>query len=390
MRVLCSTTPMEGAFGPFVSLGRALVDAGHEVMVATGPDLQRRVREEGFAAAIAGPAALEGAMAAAADPEVRDAPADERWRFPAAMFGGAIPAHKLPALHDLADEFGPDLVVHPPVDVAGPLLAAARGLPSACYGFMQPLAPDVLGGIAQRVAPLWHDAGLTPDPRAGIYRRQYLDPCPPSLHSGTHPAERLVQPIRPEPPGDPLATLPPWAGRLGRRPVLYVSLGTVPFFNQPARFRALLSDLLEQDVELVVTVSELHDPASLGLSAPTLHVERWLPLAPLLARCDAVLCHAGSGTTLAALAAGLPLVLVPDGADQFDNARACEAAGVARSLAPDQVSARAVRDAVRAVLAADAPERAAARRLADEIAAMPDASAIARQLEDLAARTIRR
>jgi UDP:flavonoid glycosyltransferase YjiC (YdhE family) len=388
MRVLCSTTPMEGVYGPFVPIGRALVDAGHEVMVATGPDLQGRVREDGFAAAPAGPTAIEGAMAAAADPAVRDAPADERWRFPAAMFGGVIAPRKLPALHELATEFKPDLVVHAPVDAAGPLLAASRGLPSACYGFMRPLEPDVLGGIAERVAPLWENAGLAPDPHAGIYRGRYLDPCPPSLRSDRHPAEPRVQPIRPEPRDDPHAALPAWASQLGRRPTLYVSLGTVPFFNQPARFRSLLSDLLQDDIELVLTVSELHDPAALELSAPTLHAERWLPLAPLLTRCDAVLCHAGSGTTLAALAAGLPLVLVPDGADQFINAHACEAAGVARSLPPHLAGATAVRDAVRAVLAPDAPERAAARRVAREIAAMPTASDAAHQLEDLAASAI--
>src|SRR4051794_13594960 len=282
MRVLCSTTPMEGVFGPFVALGRALAEAGHEVMVATGPDLQDRVREQGFAAAIAGPTALEGALAAAADPVVRDAPAEERWRFPAAMFGGIIAPRKLPALNELAAEFNPDLVVHAPVDVAGALLAAVRGLPSACYGFLQPLAPDVLGGIAERVAPLWENAGLRPDPHAGIYCGRYLDPCPPSLRSNQHPGAARLQPIRPEPPGQPDAALPAWAQQLGRRPTLYVSLGTVPFFNQPTRFRSLLAELLDDDIELIVTVSELHDPAALELSAPTLHAEQWLPLAPLL------------------------------------------------------------------------------------------------------------
>ena len=100
----------------------------------------------------------------------------------------------------------------------------------------------------------------------------------------------------------------------------------------------------------------------------------------LLARCDAVLCHAGTGTTLAALAAGLPLVLVPQGADQFDNARACERAGVARILLGDQVTPAAVRDAVRTVLQDDSTERAAARTLAAEIAVMPSATDVVNEL----------
>jgi UDP:flavonoid glycosyltransferase YjiC (YdhE family) len=112
---------------------------------------------------------------------------------------------------------------------------------------------------------------------------------------------------------------------------------------------------------------------------------RWLPLAPLLARCAAVVCHAGSGTTLAALTAGLPLVLVPKGADQHVNAAACRRAGAARTIALDELTPGAVRAAVRAILTGDASEAAAARRLAAEIAAMPPAAAVAAGLERLVA-----
>ena len=119
----------------------------------------------------------------------------------------------------------------------------------------------------------------------------------------------------------------------------------------------------------------------LGELAQTVHVEQWLPLAPLLAQCDAVVCHAGTGTTLASLAAGLPLVLIPKGADQFDTARACGRAGAAQVLLGDQVTPKAVHDAVRAVLPDASPERAAARALAAEIAAMPSATEVAHTLE---------
>ena len=385
MRVLCSTPPMEGAFGPFVALGRALVDAGHEVVVATGPDLQRRVHEHGFAAEVAGPTAMEGAVAAMGDPAVRAAGDAQRWEFPCAMFGGVIAPRKLPGLRALAERFAADLIVHPPVDLAGPLLAAERGLPSVTYGFAQPLEPSLVAALAERVAPLWSAAGLEPDPHAGLYRCRYLDPAPPGLRADRGAAEPLAVPIRPEIPGDPAAPLPDWAATLGERPIVYVSLGTVPLFNQPPAFGALLDALAEEDLEVVVTVGELNDPAALGEQPANVHVERWLPLAPLLTRCAAVVCHAGSGTTLAALSAGLPLVLVPKGADQHVNAAACRRAGAARTIAPDQLTPGAVRAAVRAIRAPGASEAAAARRLAAEIAAMPPAAAVAAELEQLVA-----
>jgi UDP:flavonoid glycosyltransferase YjiC (YdhE family) len=88
---------------------------------------------------------------------------------------------------------------------------------------------------------------------------------------------------------------------------------------------------------------------------------------------------------LAALAAGLPLVLVPQGADQFDNARACQHAGAGRVLMPDQVTTPAVRDAVHAVLGSESAERAGARQVAREIAAMPPAAQVAETLASVIA-----
>jgi UDP:flavonoid glycosyltransferase YjiC (YdhE family) len=381
MRVLCSTTPMDGVFGPFIPLGRAFLDAGHEVIVATGANLRARVEESGFDFVEAGLPAMDGVLAAVADEEVKAAPPGDRIRFPAAMFGLIHPQAKLPVLREMAGSNPFDLVVHPPVDVSGPLLAAELGLPSACYGFGQPFDPDVVAGMAARVGPLWEKAGLKPDPHAGIYRGSYLDPRPSGLGGeGRVPEAADTRPIRPEVPGDPAAPLPGWAQTLGERPAVYVSFGTTPLFSQPEKFAPLLAGLAGEEVEVIVTVSELHDPAALGELPATVHVERWLPLAPLLPRCDAVLCHAGTGTTLAALAAGLPLVLVPQGADQFDNARACQRAAVARVLMPGDVNPAAVREAIRAVLRDGSPERQAARELSAEIAAMPAAAEVARDL----------
>ncbi len=382
MRVLCSTTPMDGVFGPFIPLGRALVEGGHEVIVASGANLRGRAVENGLEFVEAGLTAMDGVIAARGDVEVQQAPAGDRIRFPAAMFGSIHPGAKLPRLQDLAEARPFDLVVHPPVDLAGPLLAAQLGLPSVCYGFGQPFDPTVVAAMAVRARPLWEAAGLPADPHGGIYRGRYLDPRPPRLRvGGTVPAAAGVQPIRPELPGDPDAPLPAWADQPTGRPVVYVSLGTAPLFNQPEKFAPLLAGLEGEQVETVVTVSELNDPAALGDLPLTVHVERWLPLAPLLPRCDAVLCHAGTGTTLAALAAGLPLVLVPQGADQFENARACQRAGAARVLMPEHVTAGAVRDAVRAVLAPDSAERTAAREIAREIATMPSPHEVVDELQ---------
>jgi UDP:flavonoid glycosyltransferase YjiC (YdhE family) len=100
----------------------------------------------------------------------------------------------------------------------------------------------------------------------------------------------------------------------------------------------------------------------------------------LLPACAAVVSHAGSGTFLAALAAGVPQVLLPQAADQFLNAQAGEQGGVALAVPRASVSVARVREALERVLG-DGAFRAAAEEVRAEIAAMPAPEAVVAELE---------
>ena len=54
--------PDGGCLHAVRAVGAALLAAGHEVLVATGPDLQSRVAGDGFATAVAGPTAMDAAI----------------------------------------------------------------------------------------------------------------------------------------------------------------------------------------------------------------------------------------------------------------------------------------------------------------------------------------
>ncbi len=371
MRVLCTSRPMEGVVGPLLPIARALRERGHDVLLAVGPDVQRRVEGVGLDATVVGPSAMEAVMRTMANPAAAESPGAGPV-FGSVMFGEVFAPDLLPQLRGIADEFVPDAVVHPPVEAASPIVAAERGIPSVTYGFAQLLDDAIVRALAEPVAPLWEAAGLPADAHAGIYRDCFLDPCPPSLRLGEEAPARVVQPIRPEIPGGTSDALPAEIASLGDRPILYLTLGTVPIFNQLATFEVLLDAVAADDIDVVVTIGSNNDPAALAPRSANVHVYQWLPLRPLVDRCDAVICHGGSGTMLAALNAALPLVVIPLGADQFENALACEKAGVARVVRPGDLEASAIRDAVRAVIAPESSEHRAARRLADEIAAMPE------------------
>lgn len=365
---------MEGVFAPVLPLLIELVRAGHEVLVGTAPDLADRVRAAGLPTAVAGPPAPAAAAQAVADPVF--AAGGQPWRIGAVMFARIVAPAKLPELSRIAAEFRPDLILQPPVDLAAPIVAAALRIPSITYGTGLLLEAELMDAMTEWVAPLWDSAGLEPDPHAGMYRTGYLDPVPVALQPDRGPAAKCARPIQPHVPGSRSDPLPGWAEQLGNRPVVYFSLGTVPIFNQPSMFEPVLRALADLEVEAIVTVGRTNDPEAFGPLPPNIHLEQWLPLAAVLARCDAVVCHGGAGTTLAALSQGLPLLLLPRGADQFPTAAACRTVGAAQVVPPDAVTADTVRSGISAMLT-DASYAAAAVRLKADIDGMPSPATVA-------------
>jgi UDP:flavonoid glycosyltransferase YjiC (YdhE family) len=114
---------------------------------------------------------------------------------------------------------------------------------------------------------------------------------------------------------------------------------------------------------------------------PNVRVEQFVPQATVLPSCAAVISHGGSGTLLGALAAGVPLVLLPQGANQFENAWRCERIGVAAALFPEQATAPAITAALDAVLG-EPSYREAAARVQGEIDEMHSADEVAVAVEE--------
>jgi UDP:flavonoid glycosyltransferase YjiC (YdhE family) len=73
---------------------------------------------------------------------------------------------------------------------------------------------------------------------------------------------------------------------------------------------------------------------------------------------------------MAALAAGLPLVNIPLGGDQPENAARCAEMGVGLTIPPEERTAEAIRAAVREILSSPM-YRENARRISEQMAALP-------------------
>jgi len=178
-------------------------------------------------------------------------------------------------------------------------------------------------------------------------------------------------------------TLPEWCARLPAQPTVYLSLGTVSNYHTDI-FRMFLEALRDESVNLIVTVGRNQDPAQFGPQPAHIHIERYIPQTLLFAHCDVVITHGGSGTVMAALTHGLPMVEIPVGADQPVNARRCVALGVGRMVGAEERTPESIRQAVRDVLG-NSDYRARAERLGEKMAALPGPEHAVALLERLAA-----
>jgi UDP:flavonoid glycosyltransferase YjiC (YdhE family) len=125
-------------------------------------------------------------------------------------------------------------------------------------------------------------------------------------------------------------------------------------------------------------------PAELGLEplAPNIRVERWVNYNHLLPRTDLVVTTAGAGTVLAALEAGIPMVLIPTEWDKPEVARRVAEAGAGLLLKLERCRPERLRGAVERVLT-DPAYRQNARRLADSFARYQGPSQAAELLETI-------
>lgn len=164
-------------------------------------------------------------------------------------------------------------------------------------------------------------------------------------------------------------------------PLVVVGVSSTHVPGQADLLRRIVAALDALPVRGVVTTGPTIDPAEVP-GTPTVQVVRAAAHSQLFAHASAVVTHAGHGTIIKALAAGLPVLCMPQGRDQSDNAVRAERHGAGLRLRR-KASISAISNAVRELL--DDPSYAAgARSLGATIRAEVENSTMVPELEDLA------
>lgn len=380
MRVLMATTAGSGHFGPMIPFGDACRRAGHEVLVAAPRSFERAVHRAGYECwpcADIAPEALAEVQSEVKNDiagEYADLAPEQRPLGGLRMFFDLAPRALLPGLLAAIDEWRPDVLLREVGEFGSAVAAELRSLPhmqvnvglDGVAEVMLPVGAPLLGAIRESV-------GLAPDPTGERLRGLPTLSLLPASYEQT--VSSTVHRYRDGSTQAP-APLPAWWPNESD-PLVYVSFGSVAGSLADAQraFRTVVEAIADLPVRLLITVGEGGDPAEWSSLPPSAHLERWVPQRAAMAEAAAVVCHGGMGTVLGALSAGLPLLVVPQFADQPGNAARVEALGAGVRVGEDMSTPPdpgAVRDALTRVLT-DATLRAGARRLAEEIAALPPA-----------------
>jgi MGT family glycosyltransferase len=383
-RFLTYTSPARGHLYPIAATLLELADRGHDVQVRTLTSEVEALRRLGLHAEPIAPAIEQLELD------------DYDWDTPEEALAGGLRTfgersiHEVPDLQRAIADVDPDVLL---VDVTTPGAAAvaeagaipwAQWIPFFQHFALVPNAAPELTLIPFTLAPIGMEVlnaprrqlGLVPlaDPaeawRAPLYLYFTAEPfevdeldLPPSF--------RLVGPGLWEPPAEP----PAWLESIDK-PLVLVTASS-EFQRDDALIETTLQALSSDDVEVVAT-TVAHDPEGFEVPANA-RVERWLPHGPVIRKAASVVCHGGMGITQRALAAGVPICVVPFGRDQTEVAGRVSAAAAGTQLSLEALTPTTLRTAILKAMTM----RAGAERVAAGFARAGGAPAAADELESL-------
>ncbi|MFE4538497.1 glycosyltransferase [Streptomyces scopuliridis] len=384
-RFLLVVPPLVGHINPLVGVAGELAQRGHPVAWAGQPDQIRR---------LAGPevTVFDCPMPAGGLVRPPELTGPAAFRFLWEEFFVPLADLMAPGIEAAIDAFRPDVVLGDQHAVAGALIAERRGIPyvtsaTTSAELVDPLAGlpkvaawlgELLGGLRARIG----DPAGTADPRFSPYGviaftgRELLGDAPLPWER-THLVGPAIAP-RADRSDFPWDELDP-----GRATVL-VSLGTA---NADAGGRFLAEAVTALDGLGDAVQGVVVDPGhTLSSAPPGVLVRAHVPQLDLLARADAVVCHAGHNTVCESLWHGLPLVLAPIRDDQPIVAQQVVDAGAGVRVRFSRVNAARLATAVETVLDSAGGHRAAAEAIGRSFRAAGGQVTAAGHLERIAAR----
>ncbi|WP_425583276.1 activator-dependent family glycosyltransferase [Streptosporangium oxazolinicum] len=372
VRVLFTTFAASTHLYNMVPLAWALRAAGHEVCVASRPNIQADILAAGLTAVSVGDE-IDMVNDAKMLEQLPDDGTPYRMGYDIAelrpekltleyvrdtlgLYSSFISEYQanqamLDDLVRFARSWKPDLVIWDALTYVGPVAARVTGAAHARMLFgmdhfarmrelfhrlraQNPDGPqnDPMGDwLAGRLAPFGHEFG-----EEMVTGQLTIDPLPSWMRiSGDLP----VLPVRFVPYNGP-STIPDWLAEPPRAPRVCLTFGVTArnVGLHHMRIDELLQAVAGLDVEVIATLNA-EQLESVSSVPDNVHVHDFVPLNALLPSCSAVVHHLGASTMGTAIVHGVPQLLVPGNLwGEPQMARLLEEHGAALFIAPEELS----------------------------------------------------
>lgn len=405
MRFLLTTVSEKSHVLCLAPLAWALMNAGHEVRLASAPAMADVIASTGATAVAVGSdhslheqlaqeESVENEISDWSSPFVQE----QDWETLLVKYHVAV-AYALQPYNDtivddlvaFARAWRPDVVVWDPVTHAGAVAAAASGARSvrltwcvdvystmrAVFHELAATAPEPADPMADWLAPQVERYGK-PFDESLVVGDTTLDLIPGSIQLDL-PVDRM--PMRFTPYNGP-AVAPDWLLEEPSRPRVVLtpglSFGKI-LGTSLIPLSASLEALGDLDVEVVATLNE-KEREIVGAVPANTRVVDFVPMHALLPSCSAIVHHGGFGTWSTAAGLGVPQYLLPVRmADMWIKGRRTADYGAGICTHPMETTADMLREGVQR-LVSEPSYRESAQALRNEIAAMPGACEVADHL----------
>lgn len=394
-RILISVLPASGHLNPMIAIAQALYREGHQVKIATDQSHHAQLQRAGLETL---PMPYPVGMIEKALEYLRT-PANWLSQLklhpPQSYFFMQLPELTAALIKHIGN-FQPDVLLTDLNLYAGPIAADACKLPCASYcaivnTFVSSDVPPYGMGVDWAAEGSWRRAlwpvfglamkavlwrydrpinrvrrkyGLSPV-RGGMLAHSPYLALVPTTDAYEYPRREVpahmmyIGPVTTPERGEVHDDFD-WTWLEDGRPTVYISMGTI--VEGSDIFRNAMEAARGADWKMIMAIGREGDAKKYTDAPPNVLVRNFVPQLALLKKVDAVVSHGGNNTVTETLLHGLPLVVIPNSADQPESAGRVKASGAGIRMRPRQATPRRLRKAIDAILK-EASYREAAQRI---------------------------
>jgi len=129
-----------------------------------------------------------------------------------------------------------------------------------------------------------------------------------------------------------------WTPPQTDNPIVVISLGTI-FNNQPSFFHTCIKAFADTEWHVILVIGRYTDAEEFGKLPPNIEIHRSIPQLEVLQIASLFVTHAGMGSIMESVYYGVPMIAVPQMAEQRTNAKRIQALNLGKYLPREDITA---------------------------------------------------